>query len=155
MIKELNCGSYSVKVFQDNRLSDLSILIPTDYDIYTRDKSNNDYRWYSHDELSYEILSNIKTDCIKLVNRNANPIYGYLMRSCDKKQNQDYLKFAAANCQHILIWKDENNKLTNAEYCTVLNIFSYDGQRMVDYIDLIDYDAYEGFNMGYEKEIDD
>ena len=158
MIRIIDCidkrtGSrFSVKVFHDKRFSDLSILIPMEYEIYTKKIGCDEFIWRSRDELSYELISSIGVDAIQLVNRNICPIYMYLMRYEDKKGNLEYLKFAAANCQSFTLWKDDQHHLSNATYELVNDcIMPSRGIYINDYIDLIEPDAYNGFNMGYEE----
>lgn len=150
MIKEINCGTYSVKVFQDNRLFKSGIIIPNNYMVYAK-TFNNNLVWISN-ELDYDIIKNIKTETLVIVNIEPKPIPTALFTFTNKAKDIELLKYVACNCQHISIGLEPNGTMINAEYCYLRNSrSSINNQYYLDYFDIIS-DDFLNYDLSYKEE---
>ena len=149
MIKELNCGTYSVKVFQDNRLFNSGLILPNNYMVYIKNY-DNDIVWISN-ELDYDIIKDIKTKTLIIVNMNPKPIPTVLFSFIDKSKDIELLKYIAYNCQHISIGLNPDMTMINAEYCYICDYKSkIDNIYLLDYFDIIS-DDFINYNLSYEE----
>ena len=142
---------YQLKVFKDENFSNIEILLPMDYSIYIVGK-NNSIIWESNEDLSSDIIQRIKTHTIIIVNKNPSPGRWIKFDYNDKKHDLECLKHMVRNCQHLSIGISPDKHLINVEYCYLLNARrSKDNSYMMDHIDLIADDEYNGYNLGYEE----